>query len=141
MTLFRLAEIKLIKPAVFKALDRFPMWMGFMHKNYIEISGVKLSQETIFTHILRYVLPTPGFTQVTSIINLDGMETNFRMDDERCKPVQHLVVQHPHIFVSFGLYLPINKFPMLRIFRKETFDQQLKSQVASVLSTQLGAQE
>lgn len=35
MTLFRLAEIKLIKPVVFKVLNKFPPWMSFMYKNVI----------------------------------------------------------------------------------------------------------
>lgn len=43
MTLFRLAEIKLMKPSVLKQLNNFHMWCGFMQKNTIEISGVKLS--------------------------------------------------------------------------------------------------
>jgi hypothetical protein len=52
-------------------------------------------------------LPIPGFTKVTNVSNLDEADITFSMTDSRCKLVWPLVVDDPHIFVSFGLFLPI----------------------------------
>ena len=43
MTLYRLAEIKLVKPEVLKKMTEFAMWQEFMFNNFIEITGAKLS--------------------------------------------------------------------------------------------------
>jgi hypothetical protein len=49
----------------------------------------------------------------------------------------NLVVEKPHKFVAYGFFLPVRKMPMLRVFKKETLDKQLKRQVMIVNQGQL----
>lgn len=81
----------------------------------------------------------PAYTKVTKSENLDEKDLNFDVTAARCERVKDLVVEDPHMFISFGIYLPINKFPSLEVFKKETLSTQLKNQVQKVLSKQMGA--
>ena len=94
-----------------------------MRNNCIRISGENLSQEQIWNSIIRHKLNTPNFTMLTSTF----------MKHEITNPsIRKLVVVKPNKFVGYGFFLPVKKMPMLRVFRKETFDFQLKQQVMIV---------
>lgn len=73
--------------------------------------------------IVRYKLDYPNITMLTS---------NFRSAEITNPYLKNLVVENPNKFVAYGFFLPIRKMPMLRVFKKETLDCQLKRQVMIV---------
>lgn len=113
MTLFKLAEIKLTTPSILSKFKSFAIWQSFMRNNCIEISGEKLSQEQIFHSIVRHKLDYPAITLLTSVFRQHEITNPF---------IKDLVVEKPNKFVAYGFFLPVRKMPMLRVFKKETFD-------------------
>jgi glucan phosphoethanolaminetransferase (alkaline phosphatase superfamily) len=70
MTLFKLAEIRLINPRLLKQLDRFAIWQSLMTVSFIEISGVRLSQVMIYHQILRHANAPPSHSMLNSALSL-----------------------------------------------------------------------
>lgn len=128
MTLFKLAEIRLTTPSILKQFKSFAIWQSFMRINCIEISGEKLSQEQILHSILRYKLAYPSITMLTSV---------FRSVEITNQYLRDLMVQNPNRFVAYGFFLPVRNMPMLRVFKKENLDCQLRCQVKVVNQGQL----
>lgn len=114
MTLFRMAELALLKPQVLKNMNGYATWQTFWDSATIKITQQPFNISKILFTMLRQLQHIPSFSVIMpEKQSLTALETD----------IQNLVVREPSPFNFYGVFVPCKNFQGLQVFKVETLDK------------------